>query len=55
MKILIVEDDSFYAQRLKELLEDRGFDTTVAKSLEEAVTVKLDDFAAVPLGCNAPQ
>jgi len=47
MKILIVEDDSFYAQLLKELLEDRGFDTTVAKSLEEAVTVKLDDFAAV--------
>jgi predicted nucleotide-binding protein len=47
MKILIVEDDSFYAQRLKELLEDRGFDTTVAKSLDEAVAVNLDDFAAV--------
>lgn len=47
MKILIVEDDSFFAQQLKELLEDRGFEIAMAKSLEEAVAVKLDDITAI--------
>jgi predicted nucleotide-binding protein len=47
MKILVVEDDSFFAQQLKELLEDRGFKTAVAKSLEDALSTNLDDIAAI--------
>lgn len=47
MKILIVEDDLFFAQRLKELLEDRGFDTAVQRTLEDAVSAPLDDIAAI--------
>lgn len=47
MKILIVEDDSFFAQRLKELLEDRAFDTEVAGCVEDAVSLPLEEIGAV--------
>src|SRR5258706_429169 len=44
MKILIVEDDHFYALRLAELLADHGIDFSVAATLQDAVKVRLDDF-----------
>lgn len=47
MKLLIVEDDPFFAQRLKELLEDRGYVTTVVHSVEDALATSIDDIAAV--------
>ncbi len=47
MNILVVEDDSFFAQQLKELLEDRGFKPQIATSLEDALSVPLDNVVAV--------
>lgn len=47
MKILIVEDDAFFAQQLRELLEDKGFTTVLVRTLEEAVSAPLDDVSAV--------
>ena len=47
MKILVVEDDSFYAQRIRESLEDRGYAVTVAGSLDAAVQVSLEDYLVV--------
>lgn len=41
MRILIVEDDRFYSQRICELLHDRGVETTVARSAEEALETDL--------------
>jgi predicted nucleotide-binding protein len=41
MKMLIVEDDQFYAQRIVEFLQDRSVETRVLQSAEEAVDVDL--------------
>lgn len=38
MQVLIVEDDHFYAQRICELLQDRGVETSIVRSAEEALS-----------------
>jgi len=47
MNILVVEDDPFFSQRIKELLEDRGFDVHIVQSLDSALEVYSDSFDAV--------
>jgi predicted nucleotide-binding protein len=37
MTILLVEDDQFYAQRVRELLSDNGIDSIIASTVEEAL------------------
>jgi CheY-like chemotaxis protein len=41
MHVLIVEDDQFYAQRISELLQDRGVRTSTVRSAEEALATEL--------------
>jgi predicted nucleotide-binding protein len=41
MRVLIVEDDHFYAQRICELLLDGGVESTTVRSAEEAVNFDL--------------
>lgn len=47
MNILLVEDDPYFAQRLRELLEDRGVDVVVAGSIHEAIVAFGDSIDAV--------
>ncbi len=47
MKILIIEDDPFFAQSLKEKLEDRGYTTQLVKSVENAISVSTDGISAI--------
>ena len=44
MKILLVEDDSFYAQRITELLKDRDTDVTLVLTASEALDVDVLGF-----------
>jgi len=43
-KVLLVEDDAFFAGRLRELLIDNGHSVTLASCTEEALTVPADSF-----------
>lgn len=47
MKILIVEDDHYYAIRLTELLSDNGFESVVAGSVQQALHMPLEGFGCV--------
>src|SRR5260370_23192125 len=47
MKILIIEDDHFYAVRLTELLSDNGLETSVAGSVQQALGMPLEPFGFV--------
>jgi predicted nucleotide-binding protein len=44
MRVLVVEDDQFYAQRISELLQDEAVETCVAQSAEEAINTDLTNF-----------
>lgn len=54
MKILIVEDDQFYAQRLRDLLSDRGLDCTVAPTLQAAIKAPLSKFGGIIVDVGLP-
>jgi len=54
MQILIVEDDHFYAVRLKELLVDIGIESSVAATLQDALKVRLDDFNGAIIDVGLP-
>jgi CheY-like chemotaxis protein len=41
MKMLVVEDDQFYAQRIMEYLQDHSVETRIVQSAEEAVNADL--------------
>ena len=47
MKIVVVEDDYYYSSRLKESLEDHGYEVLSARSVEEALSLSFDDVSAV--------
>jgi CheY-like chemotaxis protein len=44
MKILLVEDDFFFAQIITEYLTDNGVETVLARSTQEALSHKLSDY-----------
>ena len=54
MRVLVVEDDHFYSQRICELLEDQGVSATVARSAEEAVHTDLTPFDAAVVDVMLP-
>ncbi len=41
MKILVVEDDVFYAEQLREILRDKGVECVVARNVQEALKIDL--------------
>jgi CheY-like chemotaxis protein len=43
MKIVLVEDDRYYAEALKELLEDHGLQVSVLSSIEETLKALADE------------
>jgi CheY-like chemotaxis protein len=47
VKILLVEDDRYYSARLKELLEDHGFEVSCAGSVQDALAVSFTDVVAI--------
>jgi predicted nucleotide-binding protein len=54
MKILIVEDDQFYAQRLRDLLSDRGLDCAVAPTVQAAIKAPLNKFGGIIIDVGLP-
>jgi len=44
MKILIVEDDNFYAQYMSEMLQDRGVETAEVPSADEALATDVSSY-----------
>jgi CheY-like chemotaxis protein len=54
MKILIVEDDSFYAQYVAEMLHDRGVETTQVQSAQEAVNADVSKYDAAVIDVMLP-
>jgi len=54
MKILIVEDDSFYAQYVAELLQDRNVETTQVQSAEEALAADITNYDAAVMDVMLP-
>jgi CheY-like chemotaxis protein len=54
MRILVVEDDLFYAQRLTELLEDCGFSMDRANSVEEALCLATERYDAFVVDVMLP-
>lgn len=54
MKILIVEDDNFYAQHISELLQDGDVETTQAQSAEEALSADPSSYEAAIIDVMLP-
>jgi CheY-like chemotaxis protein len=54
MKLLIIEDDQFYAQRIVEGLQDRSVQTVVIRSAEDALDVDLDQFGGAIIDLMLP-
>src|SRR5438045_3470027 len=54
MKILIVEDDSFYAQYVAELLQDRNVEATQVQSAQEALAVDITNYDAAVMDVMLP-
>jgi len=54
MKLLLVEDNSFFAQRIAEYLVDNGIDTITVRTTQEALSVSLDDFGGAIVDVMLP-
>jgi len=54
MRVLIVEDDHFYAQRISELLGDRGCDTEIVQSAQDALSTDLSRIDAAVIDLMLP-
>jgi CheY-like chemotaxis protein len=54
MKILIVEDDAFYAQYVAEMLQDRGVETRQVRSAQEALEIDCSPFDAAIVDIMLP-
>ncbi len=54
MRVLIVEDDQFYSQRIRELLMDHGVDSTIVGSAQEAVVFDLAQIDAAVVDIMLP-
>jgi len=54
MRILVVEDDTFYAQFILELLQDRQAEATVVNSAEEALRLNSNDYDGAVIDVMLP-
>jgi predicted nucleotide-binding protein len=54
MRVLIVEDDQFYSQRICELLQDQGAEAANARSAPEALHTDLSPFDAAVIDVMLP-
>jgi predicted nucleotide-binding protein len=54
MQILIVEDDQFFGQQIKELLQDRGVAVVLARSAQEAINVPVEKCAGAIIDVMLP-
>jgi predicted nucleotide-binding protein len=54
MRVLIVEDDHFYSQRIRELLADRGVESTIAGSAQDALNADISQFDAAVVDVMLP-
>lgn len=54
MRVLVVEDDHFFSQRICELLQDQGAEATTARSAEEALHTDLRPFDAAVIDVMLP-
>jgi predicted nucleotide-binding protein len=54
MRVLVVEDDHFYSQRICELLQDQGAEAATARSAEEALHTDLSPFDAAVIDVMLP-
>jgi CheY-like chemotaxis protein len=54
MRVLIVEDDAFCAQKLRETLADKGLDVDIARSLQEALKMGVEAFGAAIIDVMLP-
>lgn len=54
MRVLIVEDDQFYSQRIWELLADRGVESTITGSAQDALNVDISQFDAAVVDVMLP-
>jgi CheY-like chemotaxis protein len=54
MRVLVVEDDSFYAQRISELIGDHGSDARVVQNAQEALSVDLTTIDAAVIDLMLP-
>src|SRR4051812_35786560 len=54
MRVLLAEDDRFYANRLAELLSDHGIEIVVAASTEDAIKVDPESYESAIVDMNMP-
>ncbi|HET9282008.1 MAG TPA: TIR domain-containing protein [Candidatus Angelobacter sp.] len=54
MRVLIVEDDQFYSQRIKEILQDEGLDTLSVSTAEEAISSDPTSYDAAIIDVMLP-
>ena len=54
MKALLVEDDHFYAARIREFLSDREIDVSVARTVQDALKTDLNDFGIILVDIGLP-
>jgi predicted nucleotide-binding protein len=54
MRVLLVEDDRYYAQLISESLQDYGFLVDIADSVEHALAYQLDAFAVIIIDIMLP-
>jgi len=54
MKILLVEDDSFFALRITEYLADNGIKAVTVRTTQDALAQKLDEYAGAIIDVMLP-
>ena len=54
MKALLVEDDYFYAARIREFLADREIEVSVARTVQDALKPDLKDFCVILVDIGLP-
>lgn len=54
MKILIVEDDRYFALRVSEMLTDNGIESTICKDTQSALECNLEEFSAAIIDVMLP-
>lgn len=54
MKILLVEDDAFFAQRLKEYLADNGIEASTVRTAHDAMSADLNQYCCALIDVMLP-